>query len=448
VFVVIALFFVYQPQQTIGQAANWTNTLSLAFLSGANSGSLDQPDQAKHQVADHLFETLIYRPWVVLEFGGLSHCVDGNQLDSDGFPKPVGPHDPTRTKCRDHITVSADGHGGYAPRFLRQDPGSDARNAEYEALKNGKAPTDSQFAGDKVDKADAPAVDIQQAGGAFQRLTFSALVFLGALGAVVLLGALSLAVILAQIVALVLLGFAPIALVVGIFPGAGHAFFRSWLAKLATAVFIKAIYSLIIALVVAVSAALAGATGSLGFLFAFGLQTLFFWALFIYRKQITGRLVAATTGSVEHPLTPRMAVMQRGAHAAARPVTALVSVARPGSRAHSAQQASALAGGGTTGSRDESAASSSGVEPVPATSSGPARPEPQVALASNTSSGGEPPRPQPVMANVGPGGLRNSDAVAAPMTPRSAHEDAMQRARELPHRTPDPVTAGGQERRG
>src|SRR5439155_18740269 len=32
VFVLIALFFVYQPQQTIGQAANWTNTLSLAFL--------------------------------------------------------------------------------------------------------------------------------------------------------------------------------------------------------------------------------------------------------------------------------------------------------------------------------------------------------------------------------------------------------------------------------
>ena len=36
-----------------------------------------------------------------------------------------------------------------------------------------KRPIDRQFAGYKVDKADAPAVDAQQAGGAFQRLTFS-----------------------------------------------------------------------------------------------------------------------------------------------------------------------------------------------------------------------------------------------------------------------------------
>src|SRR4051794_350419 len=54
---------------------------------------------------------------------------------------------------------------------------------------------------------------------------------------------LSLAVILAQVVALVLLGFAPGALVIGIFPSAGHDLFRAWLGKFATAVFIKALYS-------------------------------------------------------------------------------------------------------------------------------------------------------------------------------------------------------------
>ena len=121
--------------------------------------------------------------------------------------------------------------------------------------------------------------------------------FVGALGMVCLLGFLSLAVILAQIVALVLLGFAPVALVIGIFPRGGHEFFRNWLGKLATAIFIKALYSLVIAIVVAVSAALASATESLGFLFAFALQAIFFWAIFLYRKQIAARLVAATTGA-------------------------------------------------------------------------------------------------------------------------------------------------------
>ena len=51
-FVLIALFFVYQPERTIGQASQWTNTLSLAFLSGANRGTIDDPGQAKRQVAD------------------------------------------------------------------------------------------------------------------------------------------------------------------------------------------------------------------------------------------------------------------------------------------------------------------------------------------------------------------------------------------------------------
>jgi hypothetical protein len=344
VFVLIALFFVYQPQRTVGEASRWTNTLSLAFLSGANRGSLDDPGQAKRQVADHLFETLVYRPWVVLEFGGLSHCVDTDRTDDDGFPRPVGPHDPARDVCRDHVRVGRDGHGGYAPRFLRQPPGSEQRTAEYDALRTGEAPSDSQFAGYRVDKADAPAVDIQQAGGAFQRLTFAVVVFMGALGAVALLGFLSLAVILAQVVALVLLGFAPVALVVGIFPGAGHAFFRGWLARLATAVFIKALYSLVIALVVAVSAALAASTSSLGFLFAFGLQTLFFWAIFLYRRQITARLVTATTGGGDLGRLPHMTVVQKGAHAATRPMTALVGVTRGRAGRDDAGQVSALAG--------------------------------------------------------------------------------------------------------
>ena len=68
---------------------------------------------------------------------------------------------------------------------------------------------DGQFGGYAVDKTDAPAVDIQQEDGSYQRLTLAVVFFVGALGAVVLLGFLSLAVILAQVVALVLLGFAP-----------------------------------------------------------------------------------------------------------------------------------------------------------------------------------------------------------------------------------------------
>jgi len=481
VFVVIALFFVYQPERTIGQASQWTNTLSLAFLSGANRGSLDDPEQAKRQVSDHLFETLVVQPWAVLEFGGLEHCVDTDRLDQDGFPRPVGPHDSARDVCRAHLKAGKDGFGGYALRFLRQRPGSEERKAEYDAIREGQAPADRQFAGYKVDKADAPAVDAQQAGGAFQRLTFSVVVAIGALGAVALLGFLSLAVILAQVIALVLLGFAPVALVIGIFPGAGHAFFRGWLAKLATAVFIKALYSLVIAIVVAVSAALTASTGSLGFLFAFALQTIFFWAIFLYRKQITSRLVSATTGAADAPSIPRMTVVQKGAHAATKPFMALASVSRPGSGrqqsglAGAAEQTSAnseATGSSTNGAASSSRApamsvnghgppSSTKVPSAPAVTNGhgPAvapsssssgrfsrvTPGDPLRAAAPTSANGSAPAPRsndhpPAADRKSPAPAPSAPAAAGPRephvepTPRASHEDVMRRARELRER--------------
>ncbi|MCA1698390.1 MAG: hypothetical protein LC790_05580 [Actinobacteria bacterium] len=191
VFVVIALFFVYEPEKTVGTASRWTNELSLAFLAGANTGSLDDPAQAKRHVADQLYSTLIYEPWVVLQFGGLQHCVDLDKRDGDGYPKPVGPHDPARDLCRNHLKQDQDGHGGYAPRFLRSPAGSDEREAEYEALRSGEIPEDErdgQFRGYAVDKSDSPAVDVQQEGGAYQRLTLALVFFIGSLGAVLLLG--------------------------------------------------------------------------------------------------------------------------------------------------------------------------------------------------------------------------------------------------------------------
>src|SRR4051794_35066092 len=161
---------------------------------------------------------------------------------------------------------------------------------------------------------------------------------------IVLLGFLSLAVILAQVIALVLLGFAPVALVIGIFPRAGHDFFKVWLGKLATAVFIKALYSLVLAIVVAVSAALADSTSSLGFLFSFALQGIFFWAIFLYRKQITARLVAATTGHYHGERPPQTTMVRQGARAATRPFNALVSMPRRGKDRGDERQQSVLAG--------------------------------------------------------------------------------------------------------
>ena len=305
VFAVLALWIINSPQATVGVASEMSNDMSLAFLGGVTRGDVANPAQARADVADTLFERHIHDPWVVLNFGGLRHCVNTESEVGGGYPRPVGPYDPKANVCRDHVERGSDGHGGYASRFLAHPPRSDQRVEEFEALREGETPDDPDAslgaAGGggayEVDKSDSPAVDIQQAGGAYQRVALAGIIALLNLGAVVLLGFLSLAIILAQVLALVLLAFAPIALIVGIFPGRGHEFFKTWGAKLLTTIAIKAIYSLILAIVLAVGLAVSATAdaGEMNFLFAFGLQALFFWAIFIYRKQLVSRLTQATT---------------------------------------------------------------------------------------------------------------------------------------------------------
>ncbi|MGH2988957.1 MAG: hypothetical protein ACRDMA_03710, partial [Solirubrobacterales bacterium] len=114
-------------------------------------------------------------------------------------------------------------------------------------------------------------------------------------------------VILAQVLVLLLLAFAPVALFVAVFPGRGHDFLRGWLMRLAAFLLRKAIYSLILAVLLAVAAALQAASANLGWLLSFGLQALFSWAVFIYREELAGQLTAATAGPGPTAIAPARA---------------------------------------------------------------------------------------------------------------------------------------------
>ena len=239
------------------------------------------------------------------------------------LPAPVGPHDPApRRLPRPRAGRAATGTAATRRGSCASRPGRSERNAEYDALRDGELPPDGppvrRLSGRQGRRAGGrhpaggrrvPAPDAR--GGRASSAS---------LGAVALLGFLSLAVILAQVVALVLLGFAPVALVVGIFPGAGHEFFRAWLGKLATAVFIKALYSLVIAIVVAVSAALAARRTRSGSCSPSGCRRSSSGRSSSTASRSPRRLVAATTGGAHGERLPRTSVVQRGAEVATKPV--------------------------------------------------------------------------------------------------------------------------------
>jgi hypothetical protein len=351
VYVIIALLFVTEPQRTIGTASRWTNELSAAFLSLTNQGTLNNEQQAKQADADQLFHLLVYQPWVVLQFGGLQHCVtDG----SGSTPRSV-PVQPLSQTPAQNQTLSQQLQAGseiqapgktcvnnankYAAHFLAYPSDSTDRNSEYQALADGKtselpASDPTKTTGYQLGPVDQPAADAMGKDGQYQRLLLALVVFVGELGAFLLLGALSVGVILAQIIVLLLLAFAPVALVIAVFPGRGHDYFRGWLARLATFLLRKAIYSLVLAVLLAVAAALTDATASLGWLLSFGLEATFFWTVFLYRHQLTGALTQATTGhNPARDPTAKLASLYYATRLASRhhnpPTTTFPSAATP-----------------------------------------------------------------------------------------------------------------------
>jgi hypothetical protein len=314
-YVVAALFFVAQPAKTIGTASAWTNKMSQSFLAIAAGGDPSGGARARDAGAQQLFDLLVFKPWVVLEFGGVEHCVRAGTGGGDSDPESVavrplagdpGADAALARRLRAGEELGAEGKAcvnnasKYAHRFLRFGPYTEERDAEYDALDNGDVSelpeVGHERAGYRLGPVDRPATDAMEEGGQYQRLLVAIVVFVGELGAFCLLGALSVGVILAQILLLLLLTLAPVALVAAAIPGRGHAFFRGWLEKLAGFLLRKAAYSLILAILLAVNGALAAATSQLGWLMSFGLQSLFFWAVFLQRKTLAEGLIGVATG--------------------------------------------------------------------------------------------------------------------------------------------------------
>lgn len=327
----ITLAIIFNISGTLGRAMAISNDLSGAIVSGSTGVHGGQ------SISDRLFETFIYKPWAVLEFGGLKRCVTAIK-DSDGYPIPVGPSDPHRVICRDALRKDSNGYGGYAQRFLSQAPGSDARGLQYESLRDGKPPggpaSDKFLAGFKTDKADAPSVDLMQAEGTLQRGLYLLLVTFGTLGSAVFLGLICFAALFAQLGLLVLASATPMVAILSIFPGFHGVFFK-WAKLVGKFLVAKVIYSVILAAALGVSAALLSVGGAKGYPFVLFLQAALFVGLVVCRKMLIAPAMSrrdynhsessfksfvggATTGAVAAVGAPIAAASAAGAAGKAR----------------------------------------------------------------------------------------------------------------------------------
>lgn len=285
-----AMLLITQTDWTLGGAARLNTQLSNAILGAING---DNSQDAKTAAVDAFYEQFTVLPFVVLNFGGLEHCVDqqGNV---------VKPKDP---KCGDR---AINNRVKYAALWLKYPPNGPERKLLFKAVADGKMPSgdeldkagmkESDLAGLHLSERDKPAVDIQQAPAADDRLAWAAGIFAGSLGGKLLVGGLAIGVILKAVLALLLFAFAPIMALLAFFPGAGQRAFRTWFVRMFLLIFAACWAALLLASVFAVARALTKSSSELGFGLSWALIAFFFWMVLFYRKELEAFLLRAIAG--------------------------------------------------------------------------------------------------------------------------------------------------------
>lgn len=267
-YCLICLSIVLAPAATIGTLATSARQASSAVLAATLPGS---GSTVASRVTDGLRASLIHEPWILLDFGATSHCVNagGDPVESAGLNANGSARAPRGATCIDTRPLAA--------RFLAHDPGSDERNEAFTTLDDGS-------------DLERRAVRIQTGGSGYDRVAIALGLLIAACGAILLIGGLSLGMIAAQLYALVLLACAPIALLASFLPGHGHYIVRTWLGQLVGACLRSVVYCLYLSIAVSLSIALSRAGSVVGSVGVLTMQATLWWGLAIYGRGLSKRL--------------------------------------------------------------------------------------------------------------------------------------------------------------
>jgi hypothetical protein len=274
-YCLICMAIVLAPAATIGTLAGASRELSTGVL-----GAVLPSDgtSATRSASEGLRASLIHEPWILLNFGASTHCLDADDkpvepasTKADGTPIA-----PRGARCLDSHSL--------ASGFLTHEPGSDDRKHAFENLNDGTA-------------LEKRSVRIQTGAAGYDRVALALGLLLASTGAVVLVGGLALGMIAAQLYALLLIGCAPIVLLASFLPGSGHHIAGVWLKQLIGAIFRSAVYCLYLSLAAGLSIAVAKAAPTIGSIGALTLQAALWWGLVIYGRTLSQRLAERAVAS-------------------------------------------------------------------------------------------------------------------------------------------------------
>ncbi len=287
---VVGLWVVDQPRESVGRLASLSNEVALGTISAPQSGSVSRPVGSYAEAMSETWSRLVEVPFAGLDFSDVKWAL--------GPPPPEAVQKSNEKFCDDYgalallavlsnlgSTQAKQACASFAAKrygrpkrvidlYLRSSPGSPARQALW-----------NYFNANPAYKAKVAA---QGGGGVLTRLSMLALFALGLLGAILLLAWLAIRLFTQAAIAFVLLLAAPFALFFPLLGDAGRRAFRTWGLTLLGALTAKVIYAAFLSIVLLGILILGRVNGPAGSATGFLLSCAFSWAVLLKRAELIG----------------------------------------------------------------------------------------------------------------------------------------------------------------
>ena len=287
---IVGLWVVHQPRQTVGQLAGLSNEVALSVIS-APQGGISRPVGTYAEAMSGVWTRLVEVPFAGLDFSDVQwamgpppeeavkkanekFCDDNGALTLLAQLSSLG-LDGAKEECAHFAEKRYGKPKRVIDLYLRSSPNSSARSALWDYFDN-----DDQY---------KPKVAAQGGDGVITRLSMLVLFALGLLGALMLLAWLAIRLFTQAAIAFVLLLVAPFILFFPLLGEAGRRAFKSWGLTLFGAIVAKVIYAAFLSVVLLGITVLGGSAlggGATGFL----LSCAFCWAVFLKRNELVGFL--------------------------------------------------------------------------------------------------------------------------------------------------------------
>jgi hypothetical protein len=439
---VLGLWVVHQPRESVGQLANLSDEVALGTISAPQSGSLSRPVGSYAEAMSNTWSRLVEVPFAGLDFSDVKwalgppppeavekadekFCDDFGALALLAVLSNLG-SDEAKPACANFAAKRYGKPKRVIDLYLRSSPGSSARGALWD-----------YFDDDERYKSKVAA---QGGDGVLTRLSMLALFAIGLTGAILLLAWLAIRLFTQAAIAFVLLLAAPFALFFPMLGDAGRRAFKTWGLTLLGAIVAKVIYAAFLSIVLLGIAILGQVDGPAGSATGFLLSSAFTWAVFLKRAELVGWL---SIGETERFASRgfglgHFAAMRIGGRVAAVPTGAVRGVARRA--AHLRRSRAALGAEATRetaksslqGSAraladqryDEARETVSAAEAEPAS----AKPGAKAKSAANVKGKGA---SQPVRADAKVPKARQGEAGAEAPSPTAPSAERQRRAKEL-----------------